>query len=59
MAKYLGFIPLIATAVVEFEAEDENEAYRKLLDLEEDGTVDLMGFDPEPANAWWVEEKDE
>jgi hypothetical protein len=57
MGKYFGFIPLIATAYVKIEAENENEAFEKLRNMYEKGAIDLMGFDNECESEWWVEEE--
>lgn len=56
MKKFTGFIPLVATAYAEIEAENENEALEKLKEMYNEGQVDLMGFDNEGYSSWWVEE---
>ncbi len=56
MKKYLGCIPLIATAHVKIEARSKEEAMEKLEQLYDEGKVDLLGFDNDSINTWWVEE---
>ena len=56
MKKYTGYIPLIATTCIEFEAENDEDAMDKLLQLYDEGAIDLLGFDNEDNGKWWVEE---
>lgn len=57
MKKFTGLIPLVATAYVEIEAKDENEAFEILRDMYKRKEVDLMGFEAEGIDSWWVEEE--
>jgi hypothetical protein len=55
--KYVGIIPLIANAVVEIEADSEDEAL-EILDMKyHNGEIDFMGFDTDSSSTWWVEEE--
>ena len=56
--KFLGCVPLVATAYVEIEAEDENEAMKTLMRMYDNGEVNLDGYDSECLGSWWVERQD-
>ena len=54
--KFTGCIPLIATAMVDIEAEDEDEAMDILLAMYDRNEIDLNGYDNESVDFWWIEE---
>lgn len=56
MKKYIGCIPLVAVVNVDIEAENEDEAFDKLIELYKNNQIDTNGYNPEPPNYWWVEE---
>lgn len=59
MKKYTGVIPMSYNVYVDgIEAESEDEAMGKLLELYDNGDVDFDGYEGnhEPDNYWSVEE---
>lgn len=53
--KFTGCIPLIATAFVDIEAEDEDEAMGILCEMVDRNEVDFNGYDCESNGFWWIE----
>lgn len=58
MKKYcgVGVIPLTANATIKIEAENEEEAIKKLKEAYNRGEIDLIDFDGEGDETWFVEE---